>query len=256
MLSSATNALRALEYLVDHREAGVSELGRALGVTPGTAHRLVGTLVAEGFAEQNGSNRKYRPGPKVLELAERVRGRVDVRDVAHDHLVELVERVQETANLGALQDNRIIYLDKVMSDQPFGIEAKVGSRVPAYVTALGKSILAHSSEPVVERYLAAMSSGDAGDGSHRPPSVKAFRAELAKVVKQGFSEDAGEYMPDVFCVAAPAFGAGPQPVAAVSVSAPRSRFRANRKDLVREVRDAADALSRELRSLGITGPIG
>jgi DNA-binding IclR family transcriptional regulator len=256
MLSSATNALRALEYLVDNREAGVSEIGRALGVTPGTAHRLVGTLLAEGFAEQNGSNRKYRPGPKVLELADRVRGRVDVREVAHGHLVELVERVRETANLGAFQDNRIIYLDKVMSDQPFGIEAKVGSRVPAYVTALGKSILAHSSDVVVDRYLTAMAGGEAGDGAHKPPSVKAFRAELAKVARQGFSEDPGEYMPDVFCVAAPAFGAGPQPLAAVSISVPRSRFRANRKDLVREVREAADALSRELKSLGITDSIG
>ena len=256
MLSSATNALRALEYLVENREAGVSEIGRALGVTPGTAHRLVGTLVAEGFAEQNGDNRKYRPGPKVLDLADRVRGRVDVRDIAHSHLVELVDRVGETANLGALQDQRIVYLDKVMSDQPFGIEAKVGSRVPAYVTALGKSILAHSSEGVIDRYLTAMAAGEAGDGTHKPPSAKAFRSELDRVVRQGFSEDTGDFMPDVFCVAAPAFSANDEPIAAISISVPRSRFRANRKELVREVRQAADALSRQLKSLGITGPIG
>jgi DNA-binding IclR family transcriptional regulator len=255
MLSSATNALRALEYLVDKREAGVSEIGRALGVTPGTAHRLVGTLMAEGFAEQNGANRKYRPGPKVLDLAERVRGRIDVREIAHDRLVELVERVRETANLGALQDNRIVYLDKVMSDQPFGIEAKIGSRVPAYVTALGKSILAHSGDMIVDRYITAMEAGEVGDGAHDPPTAKAFRSELAKVARQGFSEDTGDYMPDVFCVAAPVWGASAQPIAAVSVSVPRSRFRASRNDLVREVREMAEGLSRELNSLGITNPI-
>jgi len=255
MLSSATNTLRALEYLVDHREAGVSEIGRALGVTAGTAHRLVATLMAEGFAAQNGDNRKYRPGPKVLELADRVRGRIDVREIAHDHLVALAGRVRETTNLGVLQDNRVMYLDKVMSDQPFGIEAKIGSRVPAFATALGKSLLAYSEDVRIERYLTAMEAGEASDGTHTPPASASFRRELGKVGRQGYSEDAGEYLPDVFCVAAPVFGVDARPLAAVSVSVPRSRFRANRKELVVEVRKTADELSRELQSLGISNPI-
>lgn len=252
MLSSATNTLRALEYLVDNGEAGVSEIGRALGVTPGTAHRLVGTLVTEGFAEQNRDNRKYKPGPKVLALAERVRSSVDVRDVAHRHLVALAEAVRETANLGSLQDNLIVYLDKVLSDQPFGIEAKIGSRVPAFCTALGKAILAGIPEPALERYLAVMEAGGGSDSSHTAPSADAFRAELAKVRRNGCSEDVGEYMPDVFCVAAAVRDANRDTIAALSVSVPRSRFRANRKDLQRAVTRAADELSRELASLGIT----
>jgi DNA-binding IclR family transcriptional regulator len=252
MLSSAANALRTLEYLVDNREAGVSEIGRALGVTAGTAHRLVGTLVAEGFAEQNPDNRKYRPGAKVLALAQRVRSDVDVRDVAHRHLVALAETVRETANLGTLQNQRVVYLDKVLSDQPFGIEAKIGSRVPAFCTGLGKAILAGVGEPALERYLAAMDAGEAGDEAHDPPAREAFRAELAKVRRQGFAEDVGEYMPDVFCVAAPVIDVNQRSIAALSVSVPRSRFRANRKDLVRAVTSASASLSRELEALGVT----
>lgn len=255
MLSSATNTLRTLEYLVDNREAGVSEIGRALGVTPGTAHRLVSTLVAEGFAEQNADNRKYRPGPKVLSLADRVRSRIDVREIAHEHLVALADSVRETANLGTLQEHRIVYFDKVLSDQPFGIEAKIGSRVPAYCTALGKAILAHADEPALDRYLAAMEAGSVGDDVHVPPTRKAFQAELAKVARRGFAEDIGDYLPDIFCVAAAVIDAEQQPVAALSVSVPRSRFRANRKALIDAVCEAAAALSGDLKTLRITRAI-
>src|SRR3954468_3256351 len=107
MLSSAANTLRALEYLVESREAGVSSIARALDVTPGTAHRLVSTLVAEGFAEQNGDNRKYRPAAKLLLLADRLRSRHDIRELAHGRLVELADDVHETVNLGMLQAHRV-----------------------------------------------------------------------------------------------------------------------------------------------------
>src|SRR5437763_12119557 len=150
MLSSASNTLRALEYLVESREAGVTAIARALDVTPGTAHRLVGTLVGEGFAEQNGDKRKYRPAAKLLLLADRMRSRHDIRELAHGRLLQLADEIHETVNLGMLQAHRVVYLDKVLSDQPFGIEAKVGSRVPAYCTALGRAILAHSEPDALE----------------------------------------------------------------------------------------------------------
>jgi DNA-binding IclR family transcriptional regulator len=59
-------------------------------------------------------------------------------------------------------------------------------------------------------------------------------------------------MPDVFCVAAPVIDVNQRSIAALSVSVPRSRFRANRKDLVRAVTSASASLSRELEALGVT----
>jgi DNA-binding IclR family transcriptional regulator len=252
VLSSAANALRALEYLVKSHEAGVSELGRALDVAPGTAHRLLGTLVAEGFAEQNDDNRKYRPAPKLLLLADHIRSRHDIRELAHDRLIELAEEVHETVNLGILQDSRVVYVDKVLSDQVFGIEAKVGSRVPAYCTALGRAILAQVDDSTLDRYLSAMEEGSATDDDHAPPSRAALKGQLAKAARQCFAEDLGEFLPDVFCVAAAITDANGHAIAAVSASVPRSRFRANRKQLARAVQKAARELSDHFVELGIT----
>ena len=47
---------------------GVSDLGRELGLTRSTTHRYVATLASLGFLEQDDATRKYRLGPRVLDL--------------------------------------------------------------------------------------------------------------------------------------------------------------------------------------------
>src|SRR5262249_9436054 len=115
-LSSVANSLAVLEFLIESNEAGVSEIARHVDVTVGTSHRLVATLVATGWAEQNTANRKYRPSHKVVMLAQQIRKTLNTRDIAHRHLAELVEAVHETGNLAILLDSRILYVDKVTSD--------------------------------------------------------------------------------------------------------------------------------------------
>jgi DNA-binding IclR family transcriptional regulator len=252
MLNSVANALRVLEYLIETGEARVSEIGRELNVTVGTAHRLVGTLVGAGFAEQNPTNRRYRPSLKLLVLANQMRSRLGIRDLTHNRLTELTEATHETANLGVLDDDRVLYVDKVFSDQVFGIEAKVGARVPAYCTALGKVLIAYQDEQAREDYLARMKAGGGTDSDHPPPDAAAFRRELAKVVQNGYAEDHGEYLPDVFCVAAPVSNGLGKPTAAVSVSVPRSRFRTQREEFIAAVKRSAEALSQDVLELGIT----
>lgn len=252
MLNSVANALRVLEYLIETGEARVSEIGRELEVTVGTAHRLVGTLVGSGFAEQNPTNRRYRPSLKLLILANQMRSRLGIREMTHSRLEEMKQATQETANLAVLDADRVLYVDKSVSDQVFALEAKVGSRLPAYCTALGKVLIACGDDAARERYLALLEAERVTDPEHPPPTAAAFRDELARVVKRGYAEDNGEYLPDVLCVAAPVTNGRGNAIAAVSVSALRSRFKARRDGLVLEVQRTAALLSTDLRELGIT----
>src|SRR5579884_3883558 len=47
---------------------GVAELGREVGLSRSTSHRYVATLAALGYLEQDSATRKYRLGPRVLDL--------------------------------------------------------------------------------------------------------------------------------------------------------------------------------------------
>lgn len=250
-LSSVTNALAVLEYLVEADEAGVSEIARHVGVTVGTAHRLVGTLVATGFAEQNPLNRKYLPSQKLVALAQRARRSIDAREIAHRHLLALVGAVHETGNLAILSNNMVLYTDKVTSDQPFGVEARVGSHLPAYCTALGKILIAGLTDGEVDRYLKGARSTRGRKDMPKPPTEASFRAQIKRARAEGFAVDNGEYLPDVFCAAAPIRNAQDAVVAALSVSAPRSRFEANKDRFVTEVQRAATELSGSLATLGL-----
>jgi DNA-binding IclR family transcriptional regulator len=246
-LSSVTNALSVLAYLVEADEAGVSEIARHVGVTVGTAHRLVATLVATGFAEQNPNNRRYRPTQKLVAMAQKMRNTISPREIAHRHLTELVSRVHETGNLAILDQSLVLYVDKVTSEQPFGIEARVGSRLPAYCTALGKVLVANLDEAGKAKYLKTLRKRDQAPV---PPPVGAFRAEIEEARANGFALDLGEYLPDIYCVAAPVRGKDGV-VAAMSVSVPRSRFEKNREQLVDELKKAAGSLSETLQDLGL-----
>jgi IclR family acetate operon transcriptional repressor len=248
LLNSAANALRALECLVERGDVGVSEIARHLGVTVGTGHRILVTLVEMGFAEQNPETRRYRPSGKVLSLAQQMRGRVNVRDRVHLHLVELVQAVRESAHLAVLDEGLVLYVDKVASDQTFGIEFRVGSRLPAHSTALGKALLAFDDDVDLDTIIKA---GEATDHVDAPVDRKRLERSLRTVRGDGVAEDRGEFMSDVRCVAAPIRGRGGHVVAAIDIAAPRSRFDQVREQLRAEVQRSAERISEELRQLGV-----
>ena len=239
-----TTALRVLDHLGTVDEAGVSELSRDLGITTGTAHRSVTTLQAQGFVEQNSSTRKYRLTVKIVALADSVRSRLSIADLAHERIAALAERSGETSNLAMLKDGEVVYVDKVASEAMIGIEVRVGSRVPAYCTALGKAILAFTPESEVTRYL------DAATFERYTPTTArsgtALRRKLELIRKCGYALDEGELLSDIFCCAAPILDAHGKAVAAVSISAPRSRFVSNRRQFISLVRVAARHLSSAL----------
>jgi DNA-binding IclR family transcriptional regulator len=248
VLSSAANALRALECLVERGEIGVSEMARHLEVTVGTGHRILVTLVEMGFAEQNPATRRYRPSGKVLSLAQQMRGRVNARDRVHLHLVELVQAVRESAHLAVLDDGLVLYVDKVASDQPLGIEFRVGSRLPAHSTALGKALLAFDDDVDLETVV---KKGEATEPTDAPVDRKRLSRALRTVRAEGVAEDRGAFMADVRCVAAPIRGRSGHVLAAIDISAPRSRFDPARAQLRAEVQRSAERISEDLRQLGV-----
>lgn len=252
MLSSVTNSLRVLVTLVNHGEIGVSDIGRELDLTGGTVFRLLSTLCEAGFAEQNRLNRKYRPGPQVLELANTIRSRTSYIDIAHGELETLMNQSAETVNLGILRGDDVVYVDRVVGTRhQLVMEVRVGSAIPAFCTAMGKSLLAWA-EPGVQRdYLARLSKMTTAEGI-APPARQTFARELELVLTVGHSEDHGEYSPDIACVAAPVLDAAGRAIAAVSISGPRHRIETRRADLIPLVREGAKRLSELAQRLGST----
>src|SRR5579884_161518 len=125
---------------------GVSELGREIGLSRSTTHRYVATLATLGYLRQDHATRKYRLGPRVLDLGFSAINSMELREVASPHLHRLSDETGFTVNMAILDGLDIVYVERCRSaraeQREIDLNLHVGARLPAYCTSLGKVLLA------------------------------------------------------------------------------------------------------------------
>jgi IclR family pca regulon transcriptional regulator len=125
----------------------VSELARAVDLSRSTAHRYVATLTRLGYLDQDPATRKYRLGPRVLDLGFSAINSMELREIAAPYLQQLSDETGHTVNMAILDDVEIVYIERCRASQQgqreIDLNLHVGSRLPAYCTSLGKVLLAY-----------------------------------------------------------------------------------------------------------------
>jgi IclR family pca regulon transcriptional regulator len=200
---------RGLAILSAFRSArpvlGVSELGRDLGLSRSTTHRYVATLAALGYLQQDPSTKKYRLGPRVLDLGFSAINSMELREIAAPHLRELSDATGYTVNMAILDNLDIVYVERCRSSQTgqreIDLNLHVGARLPAYCTSLGKVLLAYL--PSDERKLRLRRIEPSRRGPNTITSRQALAAELDKVREQGYAINNEELAYGLRSIAAP-----------------------------------------------------
>src|SRR5436305_8665157 len=131
----------------DRPVIGISELSRGLDLSRSTAHRYVATLAKLGYLQQDPASRRYRLGPKVLDLGFSAINSMDLREVSAPYLRQLSDETGFTVNLAILDGTDVVYIERCRTAGPaqreIDLNLHVGSRLPAYCTSMGKVLLAH-----------------------------------------------------------------------------------------------------------------
>lgn len=202
---------------------GVSELARRADLSKSTAHRLLMTLVANGAVQRAGG--LYRLGSFFDELhAKSITPRHElVSEVLTPFLAALFERTRSTVHLAYLEGTQVVYANKLFSVQGISAPSRIGGRVPAYCTGVGKAIMAFDDD-LIER---AIVEGLPQWTEHTITDPDEFRQILARAREEGLAYDREENTVGLSCVAVPIFARDRLPVAAVSVSGPTGIFNAN-----------------------------
>lgn len=251
-LGSVANALRLVELLARTTDAGVTDLARQLGISKASVDRLLTTLVSAGFVEQDPQSRRYRLSLKIVLIAEAVRGRIGIVDVARPRLLALSDEVQEAVNLGVLVDGALVFAEMIPSTHVFRFEPRPGTALPAYCTSAGKTLLAFVTAAKLDRYLATVV--PARHTSATLTTVARIRAELEEIRRVGYALDRGELIEEAWCVAAPVLGGDGLAVAAVSVTMPRSHFELKRESVIAAVTVAARDIGDRVALVGVSAP--
>lgn len=140
MSQTVDRALSILPLLAE----GPADLGRVadrLGVHKSTALRLLRTLHEHGLVYRQ-SDQRYRLGARLFALAQEAVENLDIREIAHPHLVRVNEHCGHTVHLAVHEENEVLYIDKVESRYPVRMYSRIGKPVAITVAAVAKLLLA------------------------------------------------------------------------------------------------------------------
>lgn len=203
-------------------ELGITDIAKALNLHKSTAAGLVYTLQRNGYIAQNPVNRRYHLGLQLIERAGVLLDQIEIRKIAMPELEHLRDWSSESVNLAILEENQVIYIERLLTDKSLGFRNHIGKRAWPHSTALGKAILSHLpphlAREILESYpLAAMTPNTITD-------IDALMGQFRAFYDQGYAIEREENEIGGLCISAPIHNHSANPVAAVSVSFPLSRL--------------------------------
>ncbi|MFE3514108.1 IclR family transcriptional regulator [Streptomyces sp. NPDC059166] len=221
VIESLDTGLRLMRLFLTHDTLSVTDAARELDVARSTAHRVLSTLEARGFASRDTSGRGYCAGPELVTL-----GRPAGYDPAtaarlQPVLAAAAEATGETVSTAALIGDRVIVTDGRESPHPVRVALDVGRAHPAHSTAAGKVLLAQlPTEQVCALYPQEELRGVT---EHTLRTRTELLAELVRVRSRGHARSAGESAAGLNAVAVPLTGSSWRDRLALMASMPADR---------------------------------
>ena len=222
-IRAVDNALNLFEeFKGDRDELGVTELSNRLNLHKNRVFRILATLEARGYIEQNKATENYRLGVKSLELGQTFIKHMGLVRQAKPFLKEIVEKCNEMAYVGIIRQNSVVYLDVEEASQTVRVLNRVGWRLPIHCTAIGKAQVAFLSEEKLEK-LGILNHMERFTPNTIVDKVE-FIKHLKEVAKRGYAIDNEEYNLGVRCVGVPLRDYTGRVVGGISVSGPSFRM--------------------------------
>ncbi|MGX9890065.1 IclR family transcriptional regulator domain-containing protein [Streptomyces sp. NPDC002276] len=135
-------------------ELTLTEVAQATGLARATARRALITYEHLGLVTPSG-DRRFALTPRVLSLGFPPLSRTTLPSLATPHLTALAARIHESASLAILVGADIQYTARVATSSVMSVNIAVGTRFPAYATALGRVLLSDAPPTTVRDALTA-----------------------------------------------------------------------------------------------------
>ena len=225
---AVARAFSVLELLALEKEpVRLSAVALKLGMQKSTVHRILSTLSGLGYVEQEPSTACYRATLKLWELGSGLAEHHPIKRAASAFLQRLHQATRETVSLNILSGDDVLYLDKIVSPRPIRFTSRVGSRLPAPLTAGGKAILAYEPEAraIIRRTRQRIE-------KRLRLNAEALQNELEEVRRQGYATSS--FREGVVAFGAPILGRDGRAAAAISVSAPTTRLTPEKREAIIE----------------------
>jgi DNA-binding IclR family transcriptional regulator len=235
------------------KELTITQINQTLGLNKSTTFRILNILEKVGYLERDDYSLKYRLGFKLFFLGSFVEANAEMQKLVHPFLEEIAKKTDETVHLVVLQHGEALYLDKIDGKKVLVVSSRIGMKLPAHCSGVGKVLLSFLPEEALENIVE--QKGLRRFTKNTITDKKALKAELNRVRKQGYAIDNEEIEIGMKCVAAPVTGVNGEVIAAISISGPKERFSGGELErFISIVKNTTTQISALFREKNLTGP--
>lgn len=252
VVKSVAKAFAVLQaFGPDATELVLADVARAAGLDNATTFRLLNTLVSLGYVEKVPDTRRFRLTFKCLDLGFNAIARSDLRSLARPLLRAIVGPRVEATSIGVLDGHQVVYIERIQAGlERLAVDIRIGNRVPAYSSAMGRAILSRLPVETQRRILEADPPRPLTDRTHI--GIDEILKDIAEATRLGYAVSEQETVVGLRVIAAPIVDIDGVPIAGMSAAA--SSFGRTLEEFIDDTRgpicDGAALLSRALSAAG------
>ena len=187
-----------------------------------TLHRVLQQLVDTGLIIRAPQKDRYVIGPALTRLSTLALTSLNSLAPVRSILNQLVAETEETCNVGILDQDEVVYIERVEGISPLLVQLNVGSRVPIHCTAIGKLLVADQHKNVRTRILRAAHLQRFTERTLTDPAD--LEKEFAEIRSKGYSFNDEEFVEGLTAIAVPIPDQRGKAIAALAVHALTARM--------------------------------
>lgn len=197
-IKSIKKTIDVLNCFAEKQPLGVTEISERLGTYKSNVHRILSSLTAMDYLEQDRETGKYYLGPGVLKLSRAVGERFGFRDVATKYARQLADEVGEIVRLTTPMKREVYYLDVVCPTNGRCYSGNLTALTdPMHCTSSGKAMMANMPDPFIEEYF---SEPVEAYTEYTITDAEDMRRELREIREKGYATDNMENALGITCV--------------------------------------------------------
>jgi DNA-binding IclR family transcriptional regulator len=225
-MNTAERVIAILSYLATvNRKSSLAEISKGLGLNKSSVYRILSALKHVDWISQDSETQKYTLGNRILEFCMSILADFEIRKDSRQYLEEIRNTTGETALLALRVGFERMYADQVPSYHELKHLAELGKRLPLWLGAPGKVMLAYMDKDEVETVMDNVKkSGMSVMASGQPVNVDKIQAGLADIRRKGFCLTVGERVAGITTLSAPIFDYYHRVIGCICASGPLSRF--------------------------------
>ncbi len=243
---SVERAIQVLEILAVSADGfSLADLSKRIGVPKSTLFRILTTLKHNSLVNHDEQRRRFTLGIKLLDWGNAALSRIDLKTVAHPHLVRMAHQTKHSYYLAILDHYEVIIVDRVDTPEIWTMVARLGQRSPVHATASGQVLISDLRPDVLGKII--KRSGLKKYTPRTITSLRKLKKRLEEIKECGYSIADAEYKPDLCALAVPIFDHHSRVVAAVMMALPHSSKNSKMLDaMIEMLKQEAGKISEEI----------